>query len=1037
MAVEEIITRYSAQVDGYIAEIEKIKKEVKTLTDAEKKSADDQKKNVTTLTQAAQQRNALLKQEQATLKQLELQRKQAFAVKDIEAYNTKIAATKRNIDLLKGSTGELNNISNTLKSSFAGIGLGIAGAFSAVAISAFLKDSVRAFREAEVSANQLKFAVVSIGNEGVQSFQRLLAQSERLQDVSIFTGGDIQRTQKQLIQFGLTGDEVEKLIPKILDLAAASGKTLGEAADTVIQGINGQTRALKPLGLEFKNTGDKAENLAIITDKLNKFTGASAELLNTSAGKAANLANTFDDLKEKIGGLIANSDIFKGFTNSIDAFIRSFKSLDDLRAENLTGDIALKQKNINNEIQIEIDKRLKLAGVQITTAEKIKELSDDVIRKDTQLTEAANKRLATGKDITDEEIKRQEAGEAELEIAKKLLEVEKQKKLVTDTSVKKVGGQDVVKPEIEAEVRLNVLKEEQIRIEKTLKELSASPEILQQRRLELVAVKQLIAAENSRGKTNLGLTPDEQAKREAAAVTEANKAREDEIKLREKINELRAKGIADPVKSLEAQAKTEIEKELAQSKATEETKAEFVKARTLALANAIYKIKIDNAQKISDEEIKILEASADEQDKFFREQLDERVKAEKDAQDAVNAARIAQFKNGSIGQLNVQKTILGEIRDENLKNIDRTETDEKIAAQKKLAINQKYADDVGKINDEIKEKQIQNLKDVVAITTAVFDGIVTLANARSQKVIDAIQKEGDAQLEVYDKDLEALQTQRDKKLISESTFETKSAAIKQQRVDAEKRIAEAIAKEQRKAAELAKILAIFKATLAVAVALAELNYVGAALAAVELGVIIATPIPAFKLGSKKVPKTGVSLVGEEGEELRVLNQGDKIVPHRQTKKYRDAADAMIDDTFDEFIFKTYVQPFIRIEQAKENTFENAINNSKQIKNIMDSRVIDTSTHADYNYTFHKNYITNTIEKAQRQIETNKQKSFAESIAQSFVNNTTVTNNKVSGIDQLALFKQSKQKTKVTLVNSDEIGKSIAKHLNDNVDYRHL
>ena len=123
MAVEEIITKYIAQVDGYIAEIEKIKKEVKTLTDAEKKSADDQKKNVTTLTQAAQQRNALLKQEQATLKQLELQRKQAFAVKDIEAYNAKIAATKRNIYLLKGSTGELNSTTSVLKGSIGGIGL--------------------------------------------------------------------------------------------------------------------------------------------------------------------------------------------------------------------------------------------------------------------------------------------------------------------------------------------------------------------------------------------------------------------------------------------------------------------------------------------------------------------------------------------------------------------------------------------------------------------------------------------------------------------------------------------------------------------------------------------------------------------------------------------------------------------------------------------------------------------------------------------------------------------------------------------------
>jgi hypothetical protein len=474
MATEDIITRYLAEVEGYVREIEKIKASVRTLVNEEKKQTEESKKTNVTLKQAAAERNKLLAQEVASLKKLKSESKLAFSPADIAKYNTAIAASQRNIDLLKNKTGELRTISSNLGGAFAGVGAGLAAVFSTAAIGLFLKDSVRAFREAEVSANQLKFAVVEIGNEGVDSFERLLNQSAKLQDISIFTDEDIQRTQKQLIQFGLTGDEVEKLIPKILDLASASGKTLGEAADTVIQGINGQTRALKPLGLEFKNTGDKAENLAIITDKLNKFQGASAELLDTSAGKAANLANTFDDLKEKIGGLIANSDIFKGFTSSINDFIRSFKSLDELRAEQNRQNIEDAKNLINVGIQPQIDAQKKLLGVEITTAAKIKELNDGILQQEKDLKEAKDQRrkdLSAGLK-TDEELNQQtklfKLQQAKINQDKEELELEKQKKIVTDTKVKKVDGQQVITPEIESQLRLNELKKEQIRIEKLL-----------------------------------------------------------------------------------------------------------------------------------------------------------------------------------------------------------------------------------------------------------------------------------------------------------------------------------------------------------------------------------------------------------------------------------------------------------------------------------------------------------------------------------------------------------------------------------------
>lgn len=206
-------------------------------------------------------------------------------------------ATKEQSSALKEVFADLADIRGQLIN----VGKGIVAAFTVDAIIQFGKESINAFQEAELNAKKLQSAVVTIGGEGNKAFQKLIDQSEKLQSLSIFSDDAIQQAQTQLVQFGLTSSEVENLIPKILDLASATGMDLGQATDTVIQGVNGLTRGLKPLGLEFKNTGDKAQNLAIVSEKLGKFQGQATEVLRTSSGELANLANRWDNVKEKVG----------------------------------------------------------------------------------------------------------------------------------------------------------------------------------------------------------------------------------------------------------------------------------------------------------------------------------------------------------------------------------------------------------------------------------------------------------------------------------------------------------------------------------------------------------------------------------------------------------------------------------------------------------------------------------------------------------------------------------------------------------------
>lgn len=212
------------------------------------------------------------------------------------------------------SLSGIGKIGQSLDDQFKELGKGLVAAFAVTEVINFGKESIKAFQEAELNATKLKFALINIGKEGGAAYEKLINQSAELQDISIFSDDDIQRAQTQLVQFGLTADEVEKLIPKILDLASATGTDLGQATDTVIMGVNGVTRGLKPLGLEFTNTGDKAQNLAIISDKLNKYQGQTKAILETSSGAWKRWANIIDDSKETVGGfLLTYLDEFSAF----------------------------------------------------------------------------------------------------------------------------------------------------------------------------------------------------------------------------------------------------------------------------------------------------------------------------------------------------------------------------------------------------------------------------------------------------------------------------------------------------------------------------------------------------------------------------------------------------------------------------------------------------------------------------------------------------------------------------------------------------
>lgn len=235
------------------------------------------------------------------------------------------------------ATKNVQNLSDEIKSAIIpSIGLAEAIKFGVDSVIEFGKASVEAYKEATDSVNKLNFALSNIGGEGEAALKRLTDQADQLEGTSLFDAERIQESQTTLIQsLNLTAREVEQLTPRIIDLASAQGIDLSQATDQVINGLNGQEKALKKAGVDFQATGDRAKDLGNLLGGLDKFAGASAISLEKNGAGARKAEVEFGKLQEKVGEDLVNafhdfSDVLFDTENFFNGNIAATKALTEV-----------------------------------------------------------------------------------------------------------------------------------------------------------------------------------------------------------------------------------------------------------------------------------------------------------------------------------------------------------------------------------------------------------------------------------------------------------------------------------------------------------------------------------------------------------------------------------------------------------------------------------------------------------------------------------------------------------------------------------
>jgi len=179
-----------------------------------------------------------------------------------------------------------------------GVGLAVAGA----AAVAFGISSVRAFADAQAAQERLNFAYAkfpALLDVTRVSFDKL---NTVLQNKTGFDDDLIASSQGMLAQFGLTGKQIQKLTPLMLDYARANGKDLATSAEDLGKALMGQGRALKAIGIDFDDAGSTAANFDQLMAGLTTNVGGYAETFGTTAaGKFEILTMKWGDFQEKVG----------------------------------------------------------------------------------------------------------------------------------------------------------------------------------------------------------------------------------------------------------------------------------------------------------------------------------------------------------------------------------------------------------------------------------------------------------------------------------------------------------------------------------------------------------------------------------------------------------------------------------------------------------------------------------------------------------------------------------------------------------------
>ena len=240
----------------------------------------------------------------------------------------KTANFSRGISKAKGDLNGFQKFSKGLKGMFNPLTVGVA-AFAGLGVA--ISNAVGIFNEFEKANSKLKAVLGNSGTAGVIGM--LSDQAKKLGSTTAFTAGEVAGLQTELAKLGFNPKEIKNMTSAVLDLAAASGVELADAAAnagaiinafglessdaTHVSDVMAASFSMSALDMEkFSETMKSAAPIA-------RATGVSLEVATAAAGKLAdaniNGSKAGTDLKNIFSQLVKDGKPFAESLNDIAA----------------------------------------------------------------------------------------------------------------------------------------------------------------------------------------------------------------------------------------------------------------------------------------------------------------------------------------------------------------------------------------------------------------------------------------------------------------------------------------------------------------------------------------------------------------------------------------------------------------------------------------------------------------------------------------------------------------------------------------------
>ena len=215
------------------------------------------------------------------------------AVKDINNAGKKLDSISANT---KKSSDSFSSFGNGLKK----LGLTIAATFGAREVGQFFSKSIKGAIEDEKSLRVLNKTLSNLGFAGAT--QKVDDFISRLQFSAGIADDELRPALNNLVLATGNLSKSQELLQVALDVSAGSGRDLDTITVALAKAFNGNFTALKKLNLGIDESLIKNKDLSgILTVLSQKFAGASANAVDTYAGKMQILKLAVSEAQETIG----------------------------------------------------------------------------------------------------------------------------------------------------------------------------------------------------------------------------------------------------------------------------------------------------------------------------------------------------------------------------------------------------------------------------------------------------------------------------------------------------------------------------------------------------------------------------------------------------------------------------------------------------------------------------------------------------------------------------------------------------------------